>query len=213
MLGVMKTEEALEIANNKKLDLVSISPNANPPVCKILDYGKYRYELQKREKEAKKKQKTTQLKEIRLSTFIEEHDIQVKANTALKFLKDGDKLKVSLRFRGREKDYASKGMQVMKKFAEIVSEFGVIEKRPEFEGRSLIMIMAGGFFNMAKNKMKSHRGACKRLRLTGTGKVKRNKAYKSHILTKKAAKRKRGLRKATVLKSADLKRMLRAMAK
>ncbi|MDD2217077.1 MAG: translation initiation factor IF-3 [Eubacteriales bacterium] len=142
MLGVMKTEEALEIANNKKLDLVSISPNANPPVCKILDYGKYRYELQKREKEAKKKQKTTQLKEIRLSTFIEEHDIQVKANTALKFLKDGDKLKVSLRFRGREKDYASKGMQVMKKFAEIVSEFGVIEKRPEFEGRSLIMIMA-----------------------------------------------------------------------
>lgn len=142
MLGVMKTEEALELANNKKLDLVSISPNANPPVCKILDYGKYRYELQKREKEAKKKQKTTQLKEIRLSTFIEEHDIQVKANTALKFLKDGDKLKVSLRFRGREKDRASQGMQVMKHFAEIVSEFGVIEKRPEFEGRSLIMIIA-----------------------------------------------------------------------
>lgn len=142
MLGIMKLEEALELANTKKLDLVNISPNAKPPVCKLLDYGKYRYELQKKEKEAKKKQKTTQLKEIRLSTFIEEHDIQVKANTALKFLKDGDKLKVSLRFRGREKDYAAKGMQVMQRFAEIVSEFGMIEKKPEFEGRSLIMIMA-----------------------------------------------------------------------
>ena len=104
MLGIMATEQALDLATEKKLDLVNISPNANPPVCKILDYGKYRYELQKREKEAKKKQKVTQVKEIRLSTFIEDHDIQVKANTASKFLKDGDKVKVSLRFRGREKD-------------------------------------------------------------------------------------------------------------
>lgn len=142
MLGIMKLEEALELANSKKLDLVNISPNANPPVCKILDYGKYRYEMQKREKEAKKKQKTTQLKEIRLSTFIEDHDIRVKANTAYKFLKDGDKVKVSLRFRGREKDRAAQGMQVMQRFAEIVSEVGVIEKKPEFEGRSLIMVMA-----------------------------------------------------------------------
>ena len=104
MLGIMPTEKALDLAGEKKLDLVNISPNANPPVCKILDYGKYRYELQKKEKEAKKKQKVTQVKEIRLSTFIEDHDIQVKANTASKFLKDGDKVKVSLRFRGREKD-------------------------------------------------------------------------------------------------------------
>ena len=142
MLGVMSLEEALDLSNERKLDLVNISPNANPPVCKILDYGKYRYELQKKEKEAKKKQKTTQVKEIRLSTFIEEHDINVKANTAAKFLKDGDKLKVSLRFRGREKDYASKGLDVMKRFAEIISEVGTIEKKPEFEGRSLIMIVA-----------------------------------------------------------------------
>lgn len=141
-LGIMSLEGALELANERKLDLVNISPNANPPVCKILDYGKYRYELQKREKEAKKKQKVTSVKEIRLSTFIEIHDIQVKANTATKFLKDGDRLKVSLRFKGREKDYASKGLAVMEKFAELISPVGTIEKKPEFEGRSLIMIVA-----------------------------------------------------------------------
>ena len=142
MLGVMPTEKALELAAEKKLDLVNISPNAKPPVCKILDYGKYRYELQKKEKEAKKKQKTTQVKEIRLSTFIEEHDINVKANTASKFLKDGDKVKVSLRFRGRERDYTSKGMDVMNQFAEAIAEVGEVEKKPNFEGRSLIMVLA-----------------------------------------------------------------------
>ena len=142
MVGIMSRDEALELANERKLDLVNISPNANPPVCKILDYGKYRYELQKREKEAKKKQKTMQIKEIRLSTFIEDHDINVKANTAAKFLKEGDKVKVSLRFRGRERDYVSKGMDVMNKFADVVSEVGNVEKKPEFEGRSLIMVVA-----------------------------------------------------------------------
>ena len=142
MLGVMPTEKAMELAAEKKLDLVNISPNAKPPVCKILDYGKYRYELQKKEKEAKKKQKTMEVKEIRLSTFIEEHDINVKANTALKFLKAGDKVKVSLRFRGREKDYAAKGLDVMNKFAEVVAEVGNVEKKPEYEGRSLIMVVA-----------------------------------------------------------------------
>ena len=141
MLGVMPTDKALELATEKKLDLVNISPNAKPPVCKILDYGKYRYELQKKEKEARKKQKTTQVKEIRLSTFIEEHDVQVKANTASKFLKDGDKVKVSLRFRGRERDYKDKGMAVMQSFAEIVSEVGIVEKKPVFEGRSLTMVL------------------------------------------------------------------------
>lgn len=141
-LGIMSLEDALNLANERKLDLVNVSPNAKPPVCKILDYGKYRYELQKREKEAKKKQKVTSVKEIRLSTFIEAHDIQVKAKTATKFLKDGDRVKVSLRFRGREKDYASKGLEVMKKFAESVASVGTIDKKPEFEGRSLIMIVA-----------------------------------------------------------------------
>jgi translation initiation factor IF-3 len=139
---IISLEDALDLANEKKLDLVYIAPNANPPVCKILDYGKYRYELQKREKEARKKQRVTQVKEIRLSTFIEDHDINVKAHTASKFLKDGDKVKVSLRFRGREKDYANRGLEVMQKFTECISEFGAVEKKPEFEGRSLIMIIA-----------------------------------------------------------------------
>ena len=140
-LGIMSRDEAMELAESKKLDLVCIAPKAAPPVCKILDYGKYKYELQKKEKEAKKKQKTTQVKEIRLSTFIEDHDIMVKAKTGAKFLKDGDKLKVSLRFRGRERDYVARGMEVMEKFAEAVSEVGTIDKKPNFEGRSLTMIL------------------------------------------------------------------------
>ena len=140
-MGIMSRQEALDISEEKKLDLVCISPKATPPVCKILDYGKYKYELQKKEKEAKKKQKTTQVKEIRLSTFIEDHDIMVKAKTGSKFLKDGDKLKVSLRFRGREKDYVARGMEVMNKFAEAVSDVGDIDRKHNFEGRSLTMIL------------------------------------------------------------------------
>ena len=141
-LGIMSLDDAMNLAIEKKLDLVNIAPTAKPPVCKILDYGKYRYELQKKEKEAKKKQKITQLKEIRLSTFIEEHDLSVKANNAAKFLKEGDKVKVSLRFKGREKDYSSKGQAVMTRFVEAITESGIVEKKPEFEGRSLIMILA-----------------------------------------------------------------------
>jgi len=140
-LGVMSRSEALALAEEKNLDLVCVSPNAKPPVCKILDYGKYRYELQKKEKEAKKKQHTTEVKEIRLSVFIDGHDVQVKAKTASKFLQNGDKVKVSLRFRGRERDYKDKGFDVMNQFAEEVSEFADIEKRPKFEGRSLIMFL------------------------------------------------------------------------
>lgn len=142
MRGVMGIREALAIAEEANLDLVNVSPNAEPPVCKILDYGKYRYELQKKDKIAKKNQKTMQVKEVRLSTFIEVHDVNVKANTAIKFLKDGDKVKVSLRFRGRERDYTAKGFDVMNSFADQVSEYGVIDKKPKFEGRSLTMFLS-----------------------------------------------------------------------
>ena len=142
MRGVMGIREALAIAEEANLDLVNVSPNAEPPVCKILDYGKYRYELQKKDKIAKKNQKTMQVKEVRLSTFIEAHDVNVKANTAIKFLKDGDKVKVSLRFRGRERDYTAKGFDVMNRFADQVSEYGVIDKKPKFEGRSLTMFLS-----------------------------------------------------------------------
>lgn len=130
------------MANEKKLDLVKISPNANPPVCKILDYGKYKYEQQKKEKEAKKKQKVISVKEIRLSPMIEDHDLNVKANNANKFLKNGDKVKVTIRFRGREMGYVKSGYDLMRKFADIVEEQGVVEKKPVLEGRNMIMILA-----------------------------------------------------------------------
>ena len=142
MRGVMGIREALAIAEEANLDLVNVSPNAEPPVCKILDFGKYRYELQKKDKMAKKNQKTMQVKEVRLSTFIEEHDVNVKANTAIKFLRDGDKVKVSLRFRGRERDYTAKGFDVMNSFAELIAEYGIIDKKPKFEGRSLTMFLS-----------------------------------------------------------------------
>lgn len=141
-LGIMAREDALRLAEEKNLDLVCIAPKAEPPVCKILDYGKFKYEQQKKEKEAKKKQHTTQVKEIRLSTFIEDHDIMVKAKTGAKFLKEGNKLKVSLRFRGRERDYVARGQQVMEKYAEVVSDVGTLEKKPKFEGRSLTMVLS-----------------------------------------------------------------------
>ena len=141
MLGVMPTADALKLAQEQGLDLINVSPNANPAVCKILDFGKYRYELQKREKEAKKKQTITEVKEVRLSTFIEDHDIQVKAKTASKFLQSGDKVKVSLRLRGRERDYADRAMEVMQQFAESISDVCVVEKKPAFEGRGLTMVL------------------------------------------------------------------------
>ena len=140
-LGIMSREEALALSEEKRLDLVCISPKANPPVCKILDYGKYKYELQKKEKEAKKKQKTTQVKEIRLSTFIEDHDIMVKAKTGAKFLKDGDKLKVSLRFRGREMAHMANSRHVLDDFAELLADVATVEKAPKVEGRSMTMFL------------------------------------------------------------------------
>lgn len=140
-LGILSKSEALALAEERNLDLICISPNAKPPVCKILDYGKYRYEMQKRAKDAKKKQKTMQLKEIRLSTFIEQHDINVKAKTASKFLKDGDKVKVTLRFRGREMGYKDKGLDVMQNFANVCSEVADVDKKPKIEGRNITMIL------------------------------------------------------------------------
>ena len=142
MRGIVSIDEALALAEEADLDLVNISPNADPPVCKILDYGKYRYEQQKKEKNAKKNQHVTEIKEIRLSASIEDHDVEVKAKAATKFLQDGDKVKVSLRFRGREKDYTARGREVMDKFAEVCSEVSTIDKKPTFEGRSLTMFLA-----------------------------------------------------------------------
>ena len=137
MIGVVSARDAQLKANERDMDLVKISPNANPPVCKIMDFGKYLYEMSKREKDAKKKQTNIAVKEIRLSAKIEEHDFSFKLKNAIKFLQDGDKVKVSIRFRGREMQFTSMAYDVIDKFAEKVQEYGKMEKRPAMEGRSM----------------------------------------------------------------------------
>ncbi len=141
MIGVVSAREAQLKANERELDLVKISPNANPPVCKIMDYGKFLYEQNKRDKEAKKKQTVIEVKEIRLSAKIEDHDFSFKVKNAIKFLEEGDKVKVSIRFRGREIAYSSLGRVVMNKFADTVKEYGKVDRSPVMEGRSMSMIL------------------------------------------------------------------------
>jgi translation initiation factor IF-3 len=140
-LGIMSSKSALEMAESKQLDLVMIAPQAKPPVCRIMDYGKFLYEVQKKEKEARKKQKVINIKEIRISPNIEDHDLNVKAKNAEKFLLDGDKVKVTVRFRGREADYSHFGQELLKKFFEGLREVCIIEKEPKLEGRNMIMIL------------------------------------------------------------------------
>ena len=141
-LGIMPTRQALELAEDRQLDLVKIAPNAKPPVCKLMDYGKFRFEQSKKEREIRKNQRVITVKEVRLSATIEEHDIDIKYKNAVKFLKDGDKVKVSIRFRGRQITHSEIGREVMDLFAEKIKEFGIIERRPLIEGRSMTMIIA-----------------------------------------------------------------------
>ncbi|WP_445013613.1 translation initiation factor IF-3 [Paraclostridium bifermentans] len=140
-LGIMSARDAQVMANNKNLDLVKISPNANPPVCKIMDFGKFKYEQARKEKESKKKQKIVTIKEVRLRPGIEENDINTKAKNAIKFLKKGDKVKVELRFRGRELGHKDLGKQVMLKFIDLVKEFGEPTKAPAFEGNNMVVMI------------------------------------------------------------------------
>jgi len=142
MVGVLTAKDAQKLANQKNLDLVKISPNANPPVCKIMDYGKFMFEQAKREKEARKNQKIVSLKEVRLSPSIEEHDFEFKMKNAAKFLKDGDKVKVSVKFRGREMNHTSLGREVLESFAEKLQEVASVDKTPKLEGKSMIMILS-----------------------------------------------------------------------
>lgn len=141
-MGIMSSKEALKLAKEAELDLVKIAPNAKPPVCKIIDYGKYRYEMARREKEAKKKQKTIDVKEVRLSPNIEINDMKTKANMARKFLEKGDKVKVTLRFRGREMSHMTSSKHILDDFAEMLSDISVVEKPAKLEGRSMQMFLA-----------------------------------------------------------------------
>ncbi len=140
-LGIVSVKDAQKLAYSKNLDLVKIAPQGVPPVCKIMDYGKYMFELAKKEKEARKNQKVISIKEVRVSPSIEDHDFEFKVKNAYKFLQDGDKVKVSVKFRGREMHYTSIGFEILDKFAEAVKDVGTVEKRPKLEGKSMIMIL------------------------------------------------------------------------
>ena len=141
-LGIMSSEEALQIAEEKDLDLVKIAPGSNPPVCKIMDYGKYRFEQSKREKEARKNQHVIEVKEIRMSPSIGENDFNTKLKNAQKFLRDGDRVKVTVRFRGREMAHTNIGEQLLRKFAEQCAELANLDKQPKLEGRNMSMFLS-----------------------------------------------------------------------
>ena len=141
-MGIVENRQAQALAEERSLDLVKISPNANPPVCKLMDYGKYRFEMGKREKEQRKNQKIIEMKEIRLSATIDLHDMEVKAKACQRFLQDGNKVKVNIRFRGRQITHGDIGIEVMDKFFEMVSEAAVKERPPKMEGRNMFMVLA-----------------------------------------------------------------------
>ncbi len=141
-LGIMPAREALKRAQEADLDLVKIAPMAKPPVCKIIDYGKYRYELVRKEKEAKKKQKTVEVKEIRLSPNIESNDLNTKINAAKKFISKGNKVKITLRFRGREMAHMQSSRHILDDFAEELADIAMVEKAPKLEGRSMSIVLA-----------------------------------------------------------------------
>lgn len=141
-LGIVSSKEAQKLADEAGLDLVKIAPTAKPPVCKIIDYGKYRYEQARKEKEAKKKQKTIELKEIRLSPNIDTNDLNTKINSAKKFIEKGNKVKVTLRFRGREMAHMNQSKYILDDFAESLADVAVVEKAPKVEGRSIGMVLA-----------------------------------------------------------------------
>lgn len=141
MVGVVPVEQGLELARQRKLDLVEISPNAEPPVCKIQDFGRYKFEAQKRAHDARKKQKVTKIKEIKLRPTIDEHDYQVKLKSAVKFLAAGDKVKVSLRFRGREITHQEIALELLQRLQEDIGELGKLELAPKMEGRQMLMVL------------------------------------------------------------------------
>ena len=140
-LGIMSAKEALKLAEEAGVDLVKIAPTAKPPVCKIVDYGKYKYELTRKEKEAKKKQKVIETKEIRLSPNIDTNDLNTKINAARKFISKGDKVKVTLRFRGREMAHMANSKHILDDFAEALSDVATVDKAPKVEGRSMAMFL------------------------------------------------------------------------
>lgn len=140
-LGIFQTRDAIQMAEERGVDLVEVAPNARPPVCRLMDYGKYKYEQSRRDREARKKQKIVDIKEVRMTPKIEDHDFSVKVKSADRFLRDGDKVKVSVRFRGREIVHAEMARTKLEELAQLVQEVGMVEREPKVEGRNMIMIL------------------------------------------------------------------------
>ena len=208
-LGVVSIEVALEKAKEVGLDLIEVGPNTKPPVCKILDYGKLKYEEKKKQQLSKKKQHVIKVKEIRLRPRIDDHDLMTKLNHGRKFLQDGSKLKVTLMFRGREMARVDLGKIVMEKVLEELSDVAEVEKDIPLEGRRMSMIL-NAKQECQMPKMKTRRGAAKRFKVTGSGRIKRNKANHRHMLIRRSNKAKRKMRQSGIVSSADRK-LVKAM--
>ena len=211
-LGVKSSREALDIAYDANLDLVCVAPNAKPPVCRIMDFGKYRFEQQKKAREMKKNSKVVTLKETQLSVTIDTHDKNVKLKRTLKWLEEGNKVKVAIRFRGRQLAHVDLGKKVIDDFVEECAEVGQIEKPAKLEGRTLTAILAPKkkkslMEESIMPKIDTHSGLKKRLKRTGSGKLKRSHAYISHLSHNKTHKQKKHLAKATVVSASDYKRI------
>ena len=227
-LGIMPPPQALAIARQKGLDLVEISPTAVPPVCRIMDYGKYQYQEQKRAREAKRHQHIVEVKEIKFRPKVDEHDYTFKRNHIQRFIEDGDKVKATIFFRGREMAHPEIGHRILMRLIADLSEVAIPETQPRMEGNQMHTILTakkgakattkpaaaaetGGSGHEMTMKLKTHRGAAKRFRKTASGKFKRGQSFKRHILTSKTTKRKRALRKTVLVSEADqakLERML-----
>ena len=227
----MPPPQALILARQKGLDLVEISPTAVPPVCRIMDYGKYQYQEQKRAREAKRHQKVIEVKEIKFRPKVDEHDYQFKKHHIERFIEDGDKVKATIFFRGREMAHPEIGHRILMRLIKDLEEVAVAETMPRQEGNQMHTILTGkkgapkpkakaetaeaasqrvevSSRNMAKKqKLKTHRGAAKRFKKSGTGKIMRGAAFKRHILTSKSTKVKRHLRGSKVVTPGDARKI------
>ncbi len=222
-LGIMTIQEALDTARQRELDLVEVAPEASPPVCRIMDFGKYKYTQSRRLKEARKKQTTIQVKEVKMGPKTEKHDFEFKLKHVRRFLEEGHKAKVTVRFKGREMAHTELGWKMLQKMVEAVTDIAVVESNPRMEGRMLHLIMSpkqastnerSRHRGVAKPgcprrwrrsmpKMKTKRAAAKRVKKTATGKFKRAGAWKQHKLEKKHPKRRRHARRAQMIAKAD----------
>ena len=205
-LGIKPLSEAQALADNANVDLVLIQPQAKPPVAKIMDYGKFKFEYQKKQKEQRKKQSVVTVKEVRLSPTIDKGDFDTKLRNARKFLEKGNKVKVSIRFKGRMITHKQIGAKVLAEFAEATQDIAIIEQRAKMDGRQIIVRKLNKGEKIMP-KQKTHRASAKRFKRTGSGGLKRFRAYTSHRFHGKTKKQRRHLRKASMVHSGDYKRI------